>query len=334
MATALPASSEFTGAAQDEGDMKAVFTALRDYLAGLMGADGVTATAMATLGVALSSYVAKTANYTVLTSDKGKLIDAASGTWTLTLPAAATAGDAFNVSLKNSGTGVITVDPNLSESIDGGGTLAVNAGESVILYCNGTSWISVGKSSGVPSGAGVDWYGASLPSGYLWADGSAVSRATYASLFAAIGTTHGVGDGSSTFNLPDKRGRVSAGKDDMGGSAASRLTTAGSGVDGATLGASGGAQNVTLSGAESGLQSHSHGLKWPSAQSGGASVISTVPDTSTPGAALLASTVSQSPPNTPVALYSSYDTAAASASAASAHSNTQPTLVCNYIIKT
>ena len=210
MATALPASSEFTGAAQDEGDMKAVFTALRDYLAGLMGADGVTATAMATLGVALSSYVTKTANYTVLTSDKGKLIDATSGTWTLTLPAAATAGDAFNVSLKNSGTGVVTVDPNLSETIDGGGTLAVNAGESLVLYCNGSSWVSVGKSSGVPSGAGVDWYGASLPSGYLWADGSAVSRTTYASLFAAIGTTHGVGDGSSTFNLPDKRGRVSA----------------------------------------------------------------------------------------------------------------------------
>jgi hypothetical protein len=68
MATALPASSEFTGAAQDEGDMKAVFTALRDYLAGLMGADGVTATALATLGTALSGYSAKTTTYAVLPS--------------------------------------------------------------------------------------------------------------------------------------------------------------------------------------------------------------------------------------------------------------------------
>ena len=46
----------------------------------------------------------------------------------------------------------------------------------------------------------------SAPSGWLAADGSAVSRSTYATLFAAISTTHGSGDGSTTFNLPDLRG--------------------------------------------------------------------------------------------------------------------------------
>ncbi len=336
MATALPASSEFTGAAQDEGDMKAVFTALRDYLSGLFGADGVTATAMATLGVALSSYVAKTANYTVLTTDKGKLIDATSGTWTLTLPAAATAGDAFNVSIRNSSTGVITVDPNLTETIDGGSTLAINAGESAVLYCNGSAWVSVGKSSGVPSGAITGYGGSSAPAGWLLCDGSAVSRTTYASLFSAIATTYGVGDGSTTFNLPDLRGRVLAGQDDMGGSAAGRLTTAGSGVDGATLGATGGAQSVTLTAAESGLPAHEHSLTWAKSLSGSALAqnfldpnATTSPMTATEGGFSV-------PPNATTVLTPAIAkaTAVAAAAASSAHTNTQPTLVANSIIKT
>lgn len=84
--------------------------------------------------------------------------------------------------------------------------------------------------------------GTSLPTGWLWCDGANVSRSTYAALFAAISTTFGVGDGSTTFGLPDLRGRMPLGKDNMGGSAASRVTTAGSSVDGATLGAVGGSQ--------------------------------------------------------------------------------------------
>jgi hypothetical protein len=81
----------------------------------------------------------------------------------------------------------------------------------------------------------------------LLCDGSAVSRTTYAALFAVTSTAYGVGDGSTTFNLPDLRGRAVAGKDNMGGTAQNRLTTAGSSVDGVTLGASGGSQNRTLS---------------------------------------------------------------------------------------
>jgi hypothetical protein len=58
---------------------------------------------------------------------------------------------------------------------------------------------------GVPSGVMVSWGGAvdSPPSGWLFCDGSAVSRSTYSDLFTAIGTTWGSGDGSTTFNLPD-----------------------------------------------------------------------------------------------------------------------------------
>ena len=66
----------------------------------------------------------------------------------------------------------------------------------------------------VPAGS-VIWYAAnSAPPGYLKANGDAVSRSTYAALFAAIGTTFGVGDGSTTFNLPNLRGEFIRGWDD------------------------------------------------------------------------------------------------------------------------
>lgn len=61
-------------------------------------------------------------------------------------------------------------------------------------------------SGGIAAGM-VQQFGYAVPSGYLECDGSAVSRTTYAALFAAIGTSFGVGDGSSTFNVPDFRGR-------------------------------------------------------------------------------------------------------------------------------
>ena len=84
-----------------------------------------------------------------------------------------------------------------------------------------------------PTGTVVPFAGPSAPTGWLFCFGQTVSRTTYAALFAALGTTYGAGDGSTTFVLPDLRGRLPSGKDDMGGTAASRLTTAGSGVDGA-----------------------------------------------------------------------------------------------------
>lgn len=74
---------------------------------------------------------------------------------------------------------------------------------------------------GVPPGfTGFTASSVGVPSGYLAADGSAVSRSTFADLFAEIGTTYGIGDGSTTFNVPDGKGRVFAGID----SGAGRLT--------------------------------------------------------------------------------------------------------------
>ncbi len=98
----------------------------------------------------------------------------------------------------------------------------------------------------VQPGMGMDWWGieALVPAGWLLCVGQTVSRSTYAALFAAIGTTWGAGDGVSTFALPDKRGRVSAAADNMGGVGAGRLTTASLGVA-ASLGASGGSELLT-----------------------------------------------------------------------------------------
>lgn len=109
-----------------------------------------------------------------------------------------------------------------------------------------------------PVGTVVDYAGLTEPTGWLFCYGQAVSRTTYADLFTAISTTYGVGNGSTTFNLPDCRGRVVAGQDDMGGSSANRLTNQSGGLNGDTLGATGGAETHTLSSGESALQSHTH----------------------------------------------------------------------------
>lgn len=93
----------------------------------------------------------------------------------------------------------------------------------------------------MPVGGIMDYAGSTPPSGFLFCFGQEVSRTGLSDLFAAIGTQYGSGNGSTTFNLPDYRGRVGAGKDNMGGVPANRLTTAGA-VNGLILGAVGGNQ--------------------------------------------------------------------------------------------
>lgn len=92
----------------------------------------------------------------------------------------------------------------------------------------------------MPSGMIMEFGGSTSPSGWLTCDGSAVSRSTYAALFAAIGTAYGTGDGSTTFNLPDFRGRVPVGKN-------------ASDTDFQNLGQTGGQKDV---------KAHTHTFKW------------------------------------------------------------------------
>lgn len=117
-----------------------------------------------------------------------------------------------------------------------------NTSPGVVKRWNGSAWRPLGI---MPVGAVTDFAGSTTPTGWLLCAGQAVSRTTYADLFTEIGTTYGVGDGSTTFNLPDYRGRVGVGKDNMNGSAANRITNAICGIVGTTLGATGGSESMT-----------------------------------------------------------------------------------------
>ena len=97
-----------------------------------------------------------------------------------------------------------------------------------------------------PTGAVIDFAGSTAPAGWLLCYGQSVLVATYPDLFAVIGYTYG-GAGVN-FSLPDCRGRVTAGKDNMGGAAAGRITNGGCGIVGTTLGASGGDQRTATHG--------------------------------------------------------------------------------------
>lgn len=107
---------------------------------------------------------------------------------------------------------------------------------------DGTSWkFAQALPGGLPCGSVITWSGATAPPNWLLCDGTAVSRTTYSSLFAVVGTSYGNGDGSTTFNLPDLRGRVPVGKN--------------AGTFG-TLGSTGGAETHTLTEAQ--MPSHTH----------------------------------------------------------------------------
>lgn len=171
--------------------------------------------------------------------------------------------------------------------------------------------------TGFFSGMLMPYAGSSAPTGWLLAYGQAVSRSTYADLFGAIGTTYGTGDGSSTFNLPDLRGRTVAGQDDMGGSSSNRLTSP---INGDTLGAAGGAENHTITVAE--LPAHTHG--------GGGTISVPAGVNSTDGAVFGLVAVNSN--GNPQSFTVSGNTG--SVGSGTAHNNVQPTIILNYIIKT
>lgn len=101
---------------------------------------------------------------------------------------------------KNNVLGGVKVGRHLNVDLDG--TLnVINDGSSSIV------------SDTLPIGSVVEWYSSYVPENWLICDGSAISREDYADLFTIIGTRFGVGDGSTTFNLPDKRAKFSVGLD-------------------------------------------------------------------------------------------------------------------------
>lgn len=194
-------------------------------------------------------------------------------------------------------------------AIDTDGTLAANSDTKLASQKATKTYVS----DLMPIGSVIPYAGVNVPSGnWLFAYGQAVSRTTYADLFAALSTTYGSGDGSTTFNLPDMRGRVAAGQDDMGGTSANRLTNPGStgGMDGDVLGNTGGQEAHVQTIGE--LATHSHTVNRTS--SSGATTNYGVPPTN----------------NT----WTSNDTGAVNSTGSSTAFNVvQPTIILNYIIK-
>jgi len=173
----------------------------------------------------------------------------------------------------------------------------------------------------MPAGSVIPYAGTSAPTGFLFCDGSAVSRTTYAALFGVIGTEYGSGDGSSTFNLPDLRGRVVAGKDDMGGSAAGQLTNQSGGVDGDDLGAKGGSETQALT--EANLPAHTHTFSDTDSITVGTLVSGDSVNRGGSGQLFSNNSVTVSISGT-----------TSSVGSDSAHNNVQPTIILQYIIRT
>jgi microcystin-dependent protein len=206
------------------------------------------------------------------------------------------------------------------------------AGSCYTAHWAGGSWIMhnlYGNPYNIPLAAGIDYWGTTTPnSAFAFPVGQAISRTTYASLYSLLGTNFGAGDGSTTFNLPDKRGRVSAAVDNMGGASAGIFTPA--------FGVKVGVENVTL--APSQIPGHTHsgttgvdspdhghsGLSYGITHSGG-SESGPYADMANPTTALTG--------GANVRHQHAFTTDAGAGLGGGAHSNTQPTIVCNYILR-
>jgi len=274
-----------------------------------------------------------TSVYNVVPSEFGAITAAGAATFqsTATFESSVTVSGAatFNSTMAVSGAATfnstVTVSGNATFSSDvtvKGNVLVSSKVCASAYYGDGSNLTNIVT---LPVGGIIPYAGTTEPSGYLFCYGQAISRTTYSDLFSAISTTYGTGDGSTTFNLPDLRGRVVAGQDDMGGSSADRLTGQTGGVDGDTLGASGGDETHQLTTAE--LAAHSHGLLGDYPTDEGQA------NTTLKGVGRQDQYQTGQPP-TYETQSTEGDLLVQNTGSDTAHNNVQPTFILNYIIKT
>lgn len=182
----------------------------------------------------------------------------------------------------------------------------------------------------IPLGGAIPFFGTTAPnSSFAMPYGQAISRTTYSTLFTIFSTTFGVGDGSTTFNVPDLRGRVVAGKDNMGGSTAGQLTSTYFGSAATTLGNTGGYESHTLTTAQLASHTHANSLTDPghahSYTDSGGGTHSAGGFSGGQQGTINGETTGSS--GTSISITN------ASAGSGSAHNNVQPTIIGNYILR-
>ena len=195
-----------------------------------------------------------------------------------------------------------------------------------------------GNPYNVPLGAGMDYWLPTAPnSSFVFPIGQAISRTTYSALFAAMGTIYGTGDGSTTFNLPDKTGRISA----MQEGTATRLTSTYFGGNSTVLGAVGGGESQTLTLAQlpTGITSANGSVSITVQSVSGINV----PTNNSAISQAFEGATGGSPPQVPISggNWGSTTTFAGNNAIAvtsnntsgSPHRTVQPTIICNYIIR-
>jgi len=196
------------------------------------------------------------ANVTLSASQAQNLTITLTGTLTASVIVKTPCIGFFFIVNNTTGNFAVTLQANFGAGDIGSG-LVVPQGLRVFIVSDTTSGIqyAAAPSASTLVGEIKAYSGSSTPTGWLLCYGQAVSRTIYAALFTIISTTYGTGDGSTTFNVPDLRGRSIFGIDNMGGSDAGRLDWSN------TAGTTGGEQYHTLTTSE--MPTHTHTVTDP-----------------------------------------------------------------------
>lgn len=183
----------------------------------------------------MTGAITATRNVVVPTSNKFYAVrNATTGNQSILVRTAAGTGvtlaNGFTQLMYCDGTNVVLASVPINST---NGSMAVSGNASIGGDLAVTGNISVGGSGLFPPGVILEFGGISAPTGFLMCDGAAVNRTTFASLFASIGTAYGAGDGSTTFNVPNRVNRVGVGagglyaRGSTGGAATETTSSAG-----------------------------------------------------------------------------------------------------------
>jgi microcystin-dependent protein len=191
-----------------------------------------------------------------------------------------------------------------------------------------------GNPYSIPLGATIEYWAGTAPnSSFVFPFGQAISRTTYSALFALIGSSFGAGDGSTTFNLPDLRGRSTSCPDNMGGTTANRLLNGSLAGVRHSVGGAGGEDAHTLAASE--IPSITSNVSTSGTLNGSTSnvVTGTITDfLAAGGNPILKPNNSGSAASVTVS-GSMSGSATSNNTGGGAHNNMQPTILCNRIMR-